>query len=104
MNKIYSKNGKDFLRVSKKTWNNYLDIVSPYRNKENNILYYKCGLKNKYMWCDTCNTPIGNWTKSCNFVISSLNLQEYSNIFKNEDDKKDDIYIEIDRNDDKNTV
>jgi len=104
--KIIIKNGKEFLKVSKPVWEKYLDNVSPYRNRyiKNDLLYLNCGLKTKYyMWCDTCNTSIGCWSNSCNFVISSLNLQKYSEIFHT-DELKDEIHIEIDRNDDKNTI
>lgn len=105
-NKIIIKNGKEFLKVSKPTWQKYLDHVSPYRNKyrDNGLPYLDCGLKTKYyMWCDTCNTSIGYWSNSCNFIISSINLQKYSDIFK-EDELKNEIHVEIDRNDDKKTI
>jgi len=105
MNKIVFKNGKEFLKVSKPTWEKYLDNVSPYRNKNISLQYFNCAIKNKdHMWCYTCNTGIGNWLNSCNFVISSLNLQKYSHIFENDKDCKDKILIEVDRNDDKKTI
>jgi len=100
---IFLKNGNEYLRISKNKWNNYLNHVSPHRKSDHNIL--KCSLRDKSsFWCDTCNTGIGSFTNSCVNIISSINLQKYQNILKDEDDNNEFYVIKIDRNDDNGTI
>lgn len=103
---IFFKNGKEYLRISKKNWNNYLNIVSPYRKSDNNIL--ECSLRDKNsFWCNTCNVGIGSFTNSCVNIISSINLQKYENILNdiNDSDENIEFYvIKIDRNDNNSTI
>jgi hypothetical protein len=103
---IFFKNGKEYLRVSNKNWNNYLNQVSP--DRLSNTSDFKCALKDKkYLWCNTCNTELGNLTNSCVNIISSLNLQKHSNIlFKDFEKLENEKYyeIEIDRNDNNSTI
>jgi hypothetical protein len=100
------RNGKEILKVSKKNWNLYLNIVSPYRKADKS--YMNCSLKDRkdLMWCDTCNTAIGNFSKSCVNTITSLNLQKYSTVlFKDFNEMKDDYHeIDVDRNDNNSTI
>lgn len=99
-------NGKEILKVSKKNWNSYLNIVSPFRKADKS--YMNCSLKDRkdLMWCDTCNTSLGNFSKSCVNTITSLNLQKYSSVlFKDFNNHKDDYYeIDVDRNDNNSTI
>jgi len=103
---LISRNGKEILKVSKKNWNSYLNIISPFRKADKS--YMNCSLKDRkdLMWCDTCNTGIGNLSNSCVNTIASLNLQKYSTVlFKDFNDLQDDYYeIDIDRNDDNSTI
>lgn len=101
---IILKNGKEYLKISHKTWKNYLDEVAPFRKYDINILH--CSLKDKNVfWCNTCNTGIGSWKNSCVHIISSLNLVKYEDILKEEKVDKNNFYeIEIDRNDNKSTI
>ena len=100
------RNGKEILKVSKKNWNSYLNIVSPYRKADKS--YMNCSLKDRkdLMWCDTCNTSLGNFSKSCVNTITSLNLQKYSSVlFKDFSNHKDNYYeIDVDRNDNNSTI
>lgn len=104
---IVIKNGKEFLKVSKKNWNSYLNIVSPYRTCDKSFM--DCSLKDRkdLMWCDTCNASLGNFSKSCVNTITSINLQKYSLLFKDSEEIKnsDNYYeIDIDRNDNNSTI
>jgi hypothetical protein len=98
--------GKEILKVSKQNWKSYLNIVSPYRKIDKSFM--NCALKDRkdLLWCDTCNTGLGNLSKSCVNKISSLNLQKYSNIlFKDFDKDTTNFYeIEIDRNNNNGTI
>jgi len=108
VNNIVSKNGKEFLKISKKYWNSYLRVI----NNEYSSIYSEkdavnfCGLKNKYSsWCYSCNSSIGNWNNNCAFIINSINLVKYSYLLEHiSDDETNNIFIEIDRNDDKKTI
>lgn len=40
------RNGKEYLKVASKNWNNYLNIVSPYRQTDKSIKN-RCALKEK---------------------------------------------------------
>ena len=100
---IFFKNGNEYLRISKKNWNSYLNIFSPHRKSDNNIL--KCSLRDKNsFWCDTCNTGIGSFTNSCVNIISSINLQKYENILKDDIENNEFYIIKIDRNDNNGTI
>jgi len=106
INNIINKNGKQYLKVTYYNWNKYLNIVSPHRKSDKNILC--CGLldKNKRLWCDTCNTGIGSWSNACVNMITSINLQKYSHVFC-EDIKDVDLdfhLVKIDNNDDNSTI
>jgi len=99
------RNGKEFLRVSKKNWNSYLNIVSP--NRSNDKSFINCSLKDRkdLMWCDTCNTGIGNLSNSCVNMITSINLQKYSSVlFKDFEEIYDFYEIDVDRNDNNSTI
>jgi hypothetical protein len=100
---IFTRNGKEYLKVGKNVWKNYLNEVAPFRKYDINIL--SCSLRNKHVfWCTTCNTGIGSWSNSCVHIITSLNLQRHEDILK-EDRKDVEFYeIEIDRNNDKSTI
>ena len=102
---IFLKNGRTYLRVSSKTLNIYLDIVSPNR-KVGDTINSSCSLReSKNMWCDACNTGIGSWKNTCVKVISCENLLKYSEIFMNGEDLHENLEdIEIDCNDDKKTI
>jgi hypothetical protein len=102
---IINRNGKAYLKVSYANWNNYLNIVSPHRNSDKNVMY--CAFRDKTKtWCDTCDTGIGSWTNSCVNIISSINLQKYSHMFS--DGVKDTDFnfhlVKIDGNDDNGTI
>lgn len=108
LSNIVIKNGKEFLKVSKNCWNNYLrsiniEYCSIYSDR--NAINF-CGLKNKYSsWCYSCNSHIGTWNNNCAFIINSINLVKYSYLLENiSDDETNNILIEIDRNDDKKTI
>ena len=99
----FVKNGKNFVRIPQSNWNRYLDINSPNRLVNKSI---KCSLKNSNeSWCSSCNTFIGNWSKSCVNKITSINLIKYERIL-NEINTNDKFYfeIEIDNNDNNNTI
>ena len=107
MNKMLTiRNGKEILKVSKKNWKSYLNIVSPFRKADKSFM--NCALKDrKYlMWCETCNTGLGNLSNSCVNTITSINLQKYSSVlFENKTDNSDNYYeIDIDRNDNNSTI
>jgi hypothetical protein len=107
INKFIVKNGKEYIRLSETIFNNYLNTVSPYRNKNlNENLYQVCGLKDKnLMWCNTCNSYIGSWSNSCNKIINILNLIRYDDILSKDNIPNEKYYdIEIDRNADNNTI
>lgn len=101
------RNGKEYLKVASKNWNNYLNIVSPYRQTDKSIKN-RCALKEKeLLWCDTCNRGIGSWSNSCVNIITSLNYVKYESVLKshiNSDDVNFFYEIELDRNDDKSTI
>jgi hypothetical protein len=104
---IISKNGKEYLKVARKSWKTYLDIKSPHRYYDYNAL--QCSFDNKKdAWCNTCNSGIGSWSESCVNTITSLNLKKYENILKenkSEDKLKEYHYeIEIYRNDKNGTI
>jgi len=104
---IFVRNGKEYVKVASKNWNNYLNIVSPYRKMDKSIKN-RCALKEKeLLWCDTCNRGIGSWNNSCVNIITSLNYVKYENVLKSYD-KRDELNffyeIELDRNDDKSTI
>ena len=101
---IFIKNGKEFIRVNRTNWEQYLDIVSPFRTV--NYGEYNCSLRQKTSWCDNCNTGIGSYKNACVNIISSLNLQKYEKILtKNNKDSNSKVFeIEIDRNDNKGTI
>ena len=107
-NNIIVKNGKELLKVSKSTWKSYLKILnSDYSSIYSDTNSKKfCGLKNKTStWCYSCNSDIGYWKNNCAFIISSLNLVKYSYLLDHiSKDENDNIFIEIDRNDDKKTI
>ena len=88
LNNIIIKNGVKYLRISTCNWNKYLDIVAPYRTSNETDLFNKCSISYEYnvFWCDTCNSHISNWQKSCIQYIKEENLYKYSHIFllKNE--------------------
>ncbi len=113
LSRIIFKNGKEYLKISKNSWNNYLKITNPNSHEfdiKNSEKY--CGLKEKYSnYCFTCNSEIGNWSNNCNFIINTINLNKYSYILniKDKNDENDEIeenietvIIEIDRNDNNN--
>ena len=110
----FSKNGKNYIRVSRNALNMYLDIVSPNRRKfddNDNKIYFSCSLKDKQkIWCDTCNSGIGSWSNACTKVISCINLIKYSEILMKDVDKdekidtQDFVTVEIDYNDDNKTI
>lgn len=105
----FSKNGKNYIRVSRNALNMYLDIVSPNRRKFDDIdnkIYFSCSLKDKQkMWCDICNSGIGSWTNACTKVISCINVVKYSEILMKIKESDDEILdVEIDCNDDKKTI
>ena len=104
---IVRRHGKEYLKVASKNWNNYLNIVSPYRKTDKSVKN-RCALKEKeLLWCDTCNRGIGSWTNSCVNIITSLNYVRYENILKSEGNNDDVSFfyeIELDRNDDKSTI
>jgi hypothetical protein len=103
--KIIFKNGKEYLTVSKISWNNYLNIMSPNRDISNKLIKKDCSLKEKYpIWCDNCNTGIGSWSNSCTNIINSINLLKYSELFKKDENNSKNIHIEIDRNDKNNNT
>ena len=104
---LITRNGKEFLKVSKKKWNLYLNIVSPHRKYDKSFM--NCCLKDRkdLMWCDTCNTTLGNFSNSCVNTITSINLQKYSLLFKDSEEIKnsDNYYeIDIDINDNNSTI
>ena len=102
------RNGKEILKVSKKNWNSYLNIVSPYRTCDKSFM--NCSLKDRkdLMWCDTCNTTLGNFSNSCVNTITSINLQTYNSLLFQDSKviaKSDNYYeIDIDRNDNNSTI
>jgi hypothetical protein len=105
--KIIINNGKEYLKVSKKSWNIYMKFINNDYNtifsEENSKKY--CGLKNKYSnWCYSCNSTIGTWKNNCIFIISPTNLIKYSDFLNKVEDKDENILIEIDRNDDNKTI
>ena len=105
MKNIFFKNGKEYLRVSCKNWNNYLNIVSPLRTTDKS--FYNCALKDKKynLECYTCNKPLGSLTNSCVNIITGYNLQKYSKIiFKDFQNLQKYHEIEIDRNDNNSTI
>lgn len=78
---IISKNGKEYLKIARKSWKSYLDIKSPHRYYDYNAL--QCSFDNKKdAWCNTCNSGIGSWSDACVNTITSLNLKKYENILK----------------------
>ena len=100
------RNGKEFLKVSKSSWNTYLNLMSPARiaDKSDN-----CELSNNYIWknkCSTCNAIIGNFGNSCVNKITSLNLQNHYRILSKDSEKemKEFYFIEVDRNNNKSTI
>lgn len=106
---IVFKNGKEFLKVSKNCWNSYLRCINNEYSSiysDRNVSSSFCGLKNKYSsWCYSCNSHIGSWKNNCAFIITSINLVKYSYLLKNTSkDEDDNVFIEIDRNDDKKTI
>ena len=99
------RNGKEILKVSKKNWNSYLNIVSPYRTTDKSFM--NCSLKDRkdLLWCDTCNTTLGNFSNSCVNTITSINLQKYSSLLFKDFENSDDWHeIDIDRNDNNSTI
>jgi hypothetical protein len=104
---IISKNGKEYLKVARKSWKSYLDIKSPHRYYDYNIT--QCSFDNKKdAWCNTCNSGIGSWSESCVNTITSLNLKKYEDILKKKDEENKKEYhyyeIEIYRNDKNGTI
>jgi len=102
---LITRNGKEFLKISKRNWNSYLNIVSPCRTIDKSFL--NCALKDRkeLLWCDTCNVGLGSLTNSCVNVITSLNLNKYSYVlFKDDDNDKESYNIDIDRNENNNTI
>lgn len=103
MNIIF-RNTKEYLKINKSSWNEYLNIKSPYRNVDKSEPY-NCGLKNKNkIWCNSCNTGIGSWNENCVNIINGLNLKKYENILKKRKNEDDFHIIEIDRNNNKSTI
>ena len=104
---IFIRHGKEYLKVNRANWNNYLNIVSPNRRHERNV-QNRCALKERHLlWCDNCNSGIGSWTNSCVNVISSLNYVKHEDVLKKDSDGSecgDSVEIELDRNDDKGTI
>jgi hypothetical protein len=97
---IFFKNGKQYLTVSKKNWNIYLDQISPFRNKKSSY----CGLQDlkNSTFCYTCNKPLGKFSESCVNIITTKNLRNYSKILFNDFEKlenKNYYEIEIYNND-----
>jgi hypothetical protein len=91
---ILFKNGKEYLTVSSKNWNNYLNQVSPLRSSDQNN---NCGLKNikTSKFCNTCNKPLGKFSESCVNIITRTNLREYSKILFGNSEKIENVYYEI---------
>ena len=103
MNIIF-KNNKEYLKVSKLSWELYLNIKSPFRNVNKSIAY-DCGLKNKQKtWCNSCNTGIGTWNNNCVNIINGVNLNTYKNILTKYRNDHEFYIIEVDRNDNKSTI
>ena len=105
INSIISKNGREILRVSRNNWNTYLNLTSPNRTTDNSNT--NCSLKDRKdtIWCETCNTVIGNFGNSCVNVISSINLSVYSSTIFKDSDKDEEYYdIDIDRNQNNSTI
>ena len=101
---IFFKNGKEYLSVSTKNWNIYLDKISHNRNNDKSLI---CGLKDlkNSTFCNICNKPLGKFSQSCINIITRKNLRKYSNIifndFENLEEKQ---YREIEiYNDDNNS-
>ena len=101
---IISKNGKEYLKVARKSWKTYLDIKSPNRYYDYNIM--RCSFDDKKnAWCNTCNSGIGSWSDTCVNTITSLNLKKYEDILSKTDNKDYHNYeIEIYRNDKNGTI
>lgn len=101
---IFFKNGKQYLNVSAKNWNNYLNIVSVLRTCDQNIK--NCGIKDlkNSTFCCTCNKSLGKFSESCVNIITTKNLRNYSKILFNDFEKlenKNYYEIEIYNNDNK---
>lgn len=90
---------KEFIKILKSNWHNYLNIVSKNRLCDKSYAD-KCSLNIKdSIWCPSCNTGIGSWSNSCVNKITGLNFEKYKNILNS---TSNNFYeIEIDRNDDK---
>jgi len=97
---IFSKNGKNYVKISRKSWKSYLDIKSPHRYYDYNAL--ECS---KNVWCATCNSGLGSWSETCVNKITNFNLQKYQNILSKRDEKDEKDYhfyeIEIHENEPK---
>lgn len=92
---ILLKNGKEYLTVSSKNWNNYLNQVSPLRTYDQNN---NCALQNlnNSTFCYTCNKQIGYFSESCVNIITRKNLRKYSKIiFDDFDNFENKNYFEI---------
>ena len=101
------RQGKEFLKISKKSWLAYLQVINKdyYDNSLKSEKY--CGLKNKYSnYCYACNSQIGNWNNNCSYIINTLNLKKYDYILlnKNNNENKEFVFIEVDRNDSNNNT
>lgn len=104
---LFFKNGKEFVRISKTNWKNYLDIVSKYRISDKS--YFDCVLKDRVndTWCATCNAGIGSFNNRCVNKITNTNIQKYSSILFKEflEIKNEEYYeIEINRNENDSTI
>ena len=97
---VFSKNGKKYVNISRKSWKSYLDIKSPHRYYDYNTL--ECS---KNVWCATCNSGLGSWSETCVNKITNFNLQKYQNILSKRDEKDEKDYhfyeIEIHENEPK---
>jgi hypothetical protein len=95
---IITKGGKQYLLVSEKNWNNYLDVVSPNRNKGMicQLFYektdYNCELlyeKTNNFWCNNCNKTKEKWEFSCVNYINNQNLFKYADLLIDKNNKSD---------------
>jgi hypothetical protein len=91
---IILKDKKQFFKVSKTNWYNYLNHVSKGRNTDNNISL--CGVKNNNLiWCYSCNKTPEFWNNSCVNTISHENFRKYISILYEKNTDNDFYEIEI---------